>query len=195
MHLLRKYKAQSTTARAYILPYFQIHQQGPQLIVKRRNHESMSVERPSQSPNAITANGMNGSTMFHFRSFALILFLVSMLRIFLTSCPIPARHQEIVKSAIPGGISGKIKKKNILLTGYVCPNCDDVTLESISAYSSCAARALNLELHQVLRLSDNTTASWPFPSPTRVQQKFANEQDGTKRMFFVVAGRRAKVLK
>jgi hypothetical protein len=32
-------------------------------------------------------------------------------------------------------------------------------------------------------------------SPTRVQQKFANEQDGTKRMFFVVAGRRAKVLK
>jgi hypothetical protein len=32
-------------------------------------------------------------------------------------------------------------------------------------------------------------------SPTRAQQKFANEQDGTKRMFFVVAGRRAKVLK
>jgi prolyl oligopeptidase PreP (S9A serine peptidase family) len=32
-------------------------------------------------------------------------------------------------------------------------------------------------------------------SPTRVQQKFANEQDGTKRMFFVVAGRRVKVLK
>jgi prolyl oligopeptidase PreP (S9A serine peptidase family) len=32
-------------------------------------------------------------------------------------------------------------------------------------------------------------------SPTRVQQKFANEQDGTKRMFFVVAGRHAKVLK
>jgi prolyl oligopeptidase PreP (S9A serine peptidase family) len=32
-------------------------------------------------------------------------------------------------------------------------------------------------------------------SPTRVQQKFANEQDGTKRMFFVVTGRRAKVLK
>jgi hypothetical protein len=32
-------------------------------------------------------------------------------------------------------------------------------------------------------------------SPTRVQQKFANEQHGTKRMFFVVAGRRAKVLK
>jgi hypothetical protein len=32
-------------------------------------------------------------------------------------------------------------------------------------------------------------------SPTRVQQKIANEQDGTKRMFFVVAGRRAKVLK
>jgi prolyl oligopeptidase PreP (S9A serine peptidase family) len=32
-------------------------------------------------------------------------------------------------------------------------------------------------------------------SPTRVQQKFANEQDGTKRMFFVVADRRAKVLK
>jgi prolyl oligopeptidase PreP (S9A serine peptidase family) len=32
-------------------------------------------------------------------------------------------------------------------------------------------------------------------SPMRVQQKFANEQDGTKRMFFVVAGRHAKVLK
>jgi hypothetical protein len=29
----------------------------------------------------------------------------------------------------------------------------------------------------------------------RVQQKFANEQDGTKRMFFVVAGRCTKVLK
>jgi hypothetical protein len=28
-----------------------------------------------------------------------------------------------------------------------------------------------------------------------VQQKFANEQDGTKRIFFVVAGRHAKVLK
>jgi hypothetical protein len=32
-------------------------------------------------------------------------------------------------------------------------------------------------------------------SPTHVQQKFANEQDGTKRIFFVVAGRHAKVLK
>jgi hypothetical protein len=32
-------------------------------------------------------------------------------------------------------------------------------------------------------------------SPMCVQQKFANEQDGIKRMFFVVAGRCAKVLK
>lgn len=167
------------------LSYFQIHQ-GPQL-VKQRDHESMSVERPSQSPNAMTTTGMNGSTIFHFRSFALILFLVSMLRIFLTSCPIPAGHQsfvkEIVKSAIPGGISGIIKKKNILLTGYICPNCDDATLESISAYSSCAARALNLELHQVLRLPDNTTASWPFPHYLKIyalDQLLVDDKDGSE---------------
>jgi prolyl oligopeptidase PreP (S9A serine peptidase family) len=46
---------------------------------------------------------------------------------------------------------------------------------------------------QIVSLTSSSTML--RASPMRVQQKFANEQDGTKRMFFVVAGRHAKVLK
>jgi prolyl oligopeptidase PreP (S9A serine peptidase family) len=59
-----------------------------------------------------------------------------------------------------------------------------MNLRNASTHSSSIEKSQNDILLVCLRAS-----------PTRVQQKFANEQDGTKRMFFVVAGRRAKVLK
>jgi hypothetical protein len=104
----------------------------------------------------------------HFKYISVIVLAISGCSLFLYRPTMnqQSMSEQTIRTAIIKNITAP-RNKHVLLTGHICPQCNNVTFGAISAFAACAARSFDMELHLVTEAPANSS-NWPFPHYVKI---------------------------